>query len=545
MNTDSLRERERAIADAAKDAVWTVTTTDGGRSDLERHLAKMEDIQETCCAEFPRVRGEVEFWETLWRYGDKVRDQWDRVERALEKVKGEDLASRKKHLDAVRRRLYRWMREWIHEYAPRVPQPVHFELGIERQRSDYRGLHERVEGLYEAIKRMGRLPEIRRDVVGDARQVNFAIIYGGGWNVSTYSILREAAEIGGLNALCAFDHPGEELYGEVNGREVRLATAGMCRSGPDEYALVTFREPQVLHFICPHQWTGPRPHTLHAPLLRSDLTLEIVNNKLMTTRALEWYREKTGADIPLIPEETVDEPAVIPVSPEVVQEEADRALARLEESGSVQEVVVKPGFGMEETDVGYFSLPEERADAVQHAARLAVESGTVLQQRIRPPGGMDYNWRVMIARGADGDPKPVGRFARLGHHEQMEMVPDAEMLSRVGETEAEAVEFLERLNRVSIDAFRAVAEYAEYRHPDFPHKPLGDGSYAEPYFLGMDLIGNARVMEVNGHEVAGMWTDDRLYPETRGRSNRTVLEAGLAAGKAYKKALEGRNPNEE
>ena len=68
--------------------------------------------------------------------------------------------------------------------------------------------------------------------------------------------------------------------------------------------------------------------------------------------------------------------------------------------------------------------------------------------------------------------------------------------------------------------------------------PLGGGSYAVPYFLGVDLIGDAYIMEVNGNEVAGMWTHDRLYPELRGQSNRTVLESAAQAAQAYRKALE-------
>ncbi len=35
-----------------------------------------------------------------------------------------------------------------------------------------------------------------------------------------------------------------------------------------------------------------------------------------------------------------------------------------------------------------------------------------------------------------------------------------------------------------------------------------------------------------------MWTDDRLYPATRGRSNRTVLRAAHRAALAYRAALE-------
>jgi hypothetical protein len=114
------------------------------------------------------------------------------------------------------------------------------------------------------------------------------------------------------------------------------------------------------------------------------------------------------------------------------------------------------------------------------------------------------------------------------------------MLKRVGITGQAAEKFVQRLDRVSVNAFRAVGEYARAENPEFPHRPLGGGAYAEPYFLGMDLIGDARMMEVNGHEVAGMWTDDRLYPGSRGRTNRPVLLAAREAGRAYRRALETR-----
>jgi hypothetical protein len=117
------------------------------------------------------------------------------------------------------------------------------------------------------------------------------------------------------------------------------------------------------------------------------------------------------------------------------------------------------------------------------------------------------------------------------------MAPDREMLAQVGVAGEAADRFLARLDAVSCHAFCAVAAQAAAR-ADFPFRPLGGGSYAAPCFLGIDLIGDAYVMEVNGNEVAGMWTDDRLYPATRGRSSRTVLESASRAAERYRHALE-------
>ena len=82
--------------------------------------------------------------------------------------------------------------------------------------------------------------------------------------------------------------------------------------------------------------------------------------------------------------------------------------------------------------------------------------------------------------------------------------------------------------------------YSEARHPDFPWRPLGGGSYHVPYILGVDLIGDAALMEINGNEVAGMWVDDQLYPEGRGRSTRSLMQAAEQAARAYRAALETR-----
>ncbi len=536
-------------------AWWNISTAEGGS--VTDYVRTMQGIQSRFCSNFPRISDEVEFWETLWRSTDRVRDQWDRFERALQRRwPGSD--EWKETLDRQRRELYRWMRGVIQSRAPRTPDRAHYELGIDEHRSDYRGLHERIEGLYEAMKRMGKFPKITRDVSWPENRVNVGIIYGGGWNVSTYSVLREAANVDGINAFCTFDHPGEDIYQQRDGHIIRLATAGMFRTGDEEYALGDFHEPVILHFICPHQWAGAspegsdvpvprgghlpsrslRPHQLGVPLLRSDLTLDIVDDKVNTTRALKWYKDNNDVDLPLIPESTVTEVVDLPADADAVRERARNAVRTIEDAIGTSEVVVKPGFGMEEKGVGYFDLPEEREDAIEHAARRAVESGAVIQQRIVPEGELDYNWRVMVARSPEGEPKVVGRFARLGHHEQMEMVPDRDMLHRVGVTGAEADEFLEKLNEISLNAFRAVSQFARHEYPDFPYQPLGDGSYTDPYFLGMDLIGDGRVMEVNGHEVAGMWTDDRLYPETCGRSNRLVLESARQAGRQYRDRIE-------
>jgi hypothetical protein len=162
----------------------------------------------------------------------------------------------------------------------------------------------------------------------------------------------------------------------------------------------------------------------------------------------------------------------------------------------------------------------------------------LVQERVVPPGGHDFNWRVFVALSPEGEPVSVGRFARVGHGENMEMVADREMLGRIGMTGESAPGFLNKLDTVAVAAYRAVWEYSKAKNSAFPYRPLGGGDYHKPYFLGVDLIGDGYIMEVNGHEVAGMWTDDRLYPNECGRSNRLVLQSAERAGRAYMGALE-------
>jgi hypothetical protein len=228
--------------------------------------------------------------------------------------------------------------------------------------------------------------------------------------------------------------------------------------------------------------------------------------------------------------------AGLPLDMDELRSAAEQAMVRLEKEG-VREVVVKPALGEQARGMRCFALPQGRCEAVEHASGLALESAVVLQERVRPPGGVDYNFRVMVASTPGGEPRVVGRFARMGLGDDVEMVPDEEMLRRAGLPPKEAEALLKRMNAVSLDAFRAVVEQTREQHPRFPWRPLGGGSYHVPYILGVDLIGDARIMEVNGNEVAGMWTDDRLYPETRGRTSRTVLESAREAALAYREAL--------
>jgi hypothetical protein len=228
--------------------------------------------------------------------------------------------------------------------------------------------------------------------------------------------------------------------------------------------------------------------------------------------------------------------ATLGAPPEQQCAAAEEALRALERRG-VGEVVVKPARGEQGRNVACFTLSTQREAAAAHAGALSFESSVVMQQRVRPAGGLDYNFRVLVAPRPDGEPQVVGRFARLGWGEQTEMIEERDMLRRAGVTGPAADSLLERTDGVSLDAFRAVAEEAGLRHPAYPHRPLGGGSYTVPYILGMDLIGEALVMEVNGNEVAGMWTDDRLHADTRGRSSRTMLLSARQAGRAYRAAL--------
>ena len=529
---DLVREMEAAASEAIQALVTTAQEPEG----VARPIERMSRLQALYAAEFPRLREEVDLWETLWLRTDRVREQWDRVEAAARRVHSTEAKRLRDLLNCQRRALYNWSRQHICDSAPCKPSPAHFELGISARRPDCKRLHERIEGLYESISCTGRLPCIVEDLTMKRDKANFAIIYGGGWNESAFSVLREARRFGGMCSFVAFDHSGHEIYSQVGQHTVRVANAGLLRTDEeDRYALAAFHEPVVLHFVCPHQWTGPPAHELWVPLLRSDLTLEIVNDKLKTSAALEWYARESGAELPLIREEGVRQ-VPVPVNMEELLQTARDAIGRLETEG-IGDVVVKPVRGEQKKGLAYFELPQDREAAAAHCARLALESGALVQKRIRPASDVDFNWRVLVALGTDGEPHVVGRFARVGHEDVTEKARDRGILARYGAACPEADALLERLDRASLDAFRAVSAYARELHPDFPWRPLGGGSYHVPYILGIDLIGNAHIMEVNGDEVAGMWVDDQLYPETRGRSSRTVLESAERAAKAYKAAL--------
>jgi len=532
---DALVKAAESVAD---DIVKGLVTAPHDAISISAMLDRMSAAQERYIREFPHPTDEAKFWDHLWLWSDRLRGQWDRVERAAERAAAARRDELRMLLDGQRRTLYEWMRRSICERAPRVPSQAHFELGLDTKRPDRRGLHQRIEGLAESIRCFGRFPDVRETMPPPGGSVSFAIIYGGGWNESAFSVLREARRLGRMDTFVAFDHPGPALYGRVGPHVVRRATAGLVQMDDEaRYVLAGFEPPAVVHFACPHQWTGPPPHELGIPVLRSELTLEIVDDKLTTTRALRWHAGRTGADLPLIQEEGIPS-AAIPADLCLVYEKSVAAMGRLQRKG-VREVVVKPVRGEQKQGVGYFKLPVELGRAAAHCVRLALETGAVIQQRIRPPGSEDFNWRVLVALAPGGRPRVVGRFARVGHADVTEKARDRDILARCGMSDAEVAILLERIDRVSLNAFEAVREYAMARHPHFPWRPLGGGSYHVPYFLGIDLIGDARVMEVNGNEVAGMSVDDELYPETRGRSNRTVLQSAEPAARAYKAVIDG------
>ena len=536
MSCDSHQELVEKIIEVADAAVRVLATRPKQTGLAFCEIERLQKLQERYGREFPAARGEVEFWETLWLRTDRVHQQWDRVEKSARRAGSAVLQSLQPLLDQQKCMLFRWARRFITEHAPVRPQAAHFELGIPVPRADCRALHERLEGLYESVKRIGRFPTIKEGLALPEEQVNFAMIYGGGWNVSTFSVLREAARFPEMNAFVAFDHQGADLFDQRGNRVVRLAPAGLVRkqdADSEEYILATFRKPMVLHFACPYEWTGTLPYELGLPVLRSPLTLKIVDDKLTTSRALQWYGKTSGVELPLLRERGVRQ-AAVPADLEALSEQMTEALNGLETEG-VREVVVKPSFGEQGQGVGYFEVPGKRQSALEHGVRLGLESNVVIQERIRPTGQIHFDWRVLVALTRHGKPEVVGRFARRGRGEDVEMLADREMLAKAGVGEEEAESLLDRLNEVSLHAFRAVAGYAGQQ--DFPWRPLGGKSYAVPYLLGIDLIGNARILEINGHEVAGMWTDDRLYPETRGRSNRTVLKSAWTAGRLYKNSL--------
>lgn len=499
--------------------------------ELLDHLAELQDAAR---ADMPHHDDAVPFWETVWRRTNRLREQWRRIENVASRA-GEDVLDRLQPvLDEQRRKLYGWARRFVKNHAPLKPSEAHLELGIPGDWPHRRAHHQRLEGLYQSVKRTGRLPDVKQGVTPPEDEPVFALIYGGGWSVSPYSILREAARHEGLNAMVAFDGPSDELYGRRGPHTVRLAPAGLYRRDDGGYELASFREPAVVHFACPHGWTGPRPYELGLPVLRSDLTLEVTDEKTTTGRALRWCADLMDGSLPLIPESSV-EAAPLPADLEDVRCAAEEALSGLGGEG-VGRVVVKPSRGWEARRVRQFDLDTSRGDALEHIVQLALECGAVIQKLVSVDGDEHFNWRVFVARDSEDNPVPVGRFARIGRGEQTEMVRDRDMMERVGREE-DADEFFRRLDSVAVRAFRAVCAFTSQLYPRFDKTPLGGGSYAIPYFLGVDLVGDARIMEINGNEVAGLWTDDRLNPEQRGRTCRTVLKSARRAARAYREAL--------
>ena len=131
-----------------------------GGDDLGEAIDRLGGLQKRYGDEFPILSDQVEFWETLWSRTDLVRDQWVRMERAANGIAAMS-AKLQKALDEGRRELYQWTRRFICEHAPVTPERGHFELGITEIRADRQGLHQRLEGLYESVKRIGRFPTIR------------------------------------------------------------------------------------------------------------------------------------------------------------------------------------------------------------------------------------------------------------------------------------------------------------------------------------------------------------------------------------------------
>ena len=161
MEEDRHEELVAQIEAGADEAVRVLVTEPRNTLCLSNGISRISQLQERYCREFPRLREEADFWEALWLRTDRVRSQWNRIEKAALRARAANLDRLQALLDEQRAALYHWSRRHICEHAPRVPLAAHFELGIQQRRSDCRVLHERLEGLYESIKRMGGLPEVR------------------------------------------------------------------------------------------------------------------------------------------------------------------------------------------------------------------------------------------------------------------------------------------------------------------------------------------------------------------------------------------------
>ncbi len=527
------------MSNAAREAVRCIAWETDWRSILPKRLADLHDAQTQLQVKFPVFNDEIEFWESLWNYTHPVIDEWKKLHKTAQFRCTKTALAIEVEFPKALKKLYFWACDFIEQYAPRRPDKALFSLGIEGT-NDYEILHDRIEGLYESIKRQGCFPAIKENVdrKQEASSVNFAIIYGGGWNVSTYSVLDTAAEFKNIQAFAAFDYPGaDNTFEQIGKNRVKVAKSGLIREDDGSYSLVSFRHPRIIHFACPHYWNGTPPHELGLPILRSELILNIVNNKHVTTKALKHYCSRHSLPPLWIPEVHIARPDSLPANREIFKNKIAGSLSALRSRLSEKKcnVVVKPQTGEQAKGVKSYQMPQEHHEAIAHAADLAVSSGTVIQERIHPVGGFDYNWRVFVTADNESRLHIVGGFARVGWGADVEMVAKDDMMDRIGIDIEQREEFMEKIYRNALHAFRAVCDLSEKNQGDFPKRPLGGtGSYSIPYFLGIDLIGDGKIMEINGGEVAGMWTDDRLYPETKGRTNRLMLKSAAEAARAYK-----------
>ena len=190
MSQDTHQELVNKIVETADAAIRVLATRPEEAGGILCEIERLGKLQQRYGYEFPVLSDQSEFWETLWLCTERVRQQWERIEKVARRA-GAGVPERLQPLlDEQRRALYQWARRFITEHAPVCPRVAQFELGISTFRPDCRGLHNRLEGLYESVKRIGRFPTVEEGLALPEDRVNVGLIYGGGWNVSTFSVLQ-------------------------------------------------------------------------------------------------------------------------------------------------------------------------------------------------------------------------------------------------------------------------------------------------------------------------------------------------------------------
>ncbi|MBU1124539.1 MAG: class I SAM-dependent methyltransferase [Candidatus Omnitrophica bacterium] len=232
---------------------------------------------------------------------------------------------------------------------------------------------------------------------------------------------------------------------------------------------------------------------------------------------------------------------------------ADSLIAKMRQAG-IQEIVCKPACGVQGRDVIF-----ARGDNGVHAQmdeiyRLHQQEKMIIQERVFPPdlivnGVMyDFNLRAFGCRTISGDFVVSDILVRYGTGavnlsrgaQPMEVETVLDMLNILEPSRRGAL--VEDWERV-VQRIALAVEYAARVKNKLLRKAVPDDSQQLlPDFLEVDIIPEISrdrhvpwVIEINGHNSAGMWDIDQLRPlAQRGRAYRPLIELIIHRAREYR-----------